>query len=214
MFDTNFTFDTPQSPSLDSSHTRDTSRSVSPCSPAAPFPPPRFSVTDLAAFFASSRLRHDSQICYDPCEAYANTDDEAGWEIPQDDSGSTPFPPTRTMPSRSHSPSRRVQRQVNTRLLCSAIHTKDIEHLVSRMVDCKEQCEVRSDSVSQIVEADDEGYDSPDANQSRRSSVAVQKTRLDYRRPSDMRATGARVSKAVRCKKDQKHRRIRSTESE
>ncbi|KAF7189014.1 hypothetical protein HII31_09637 [Pseudocercospora fuligena] len=218
MFDANFTFDTPRSPSLDStSHTistRETSRSLSPCSPTGPYPPPRFSVTDLAASFASSRLRHDSQICYDSCEAYANNDDDAGWEIPRDDVDLAPVSRSRTLPARPHSPSRRMQRQANTRLLCSTTHTKDIEALVSRMVACQDQCEVNSDSASPTIEVDDEGYDSPDANQSRRSSIAVQKTRFDYRRSSDMRATGARVNKTVRCKKDQKHRRIRSAESE
>ncbi|KXT09178.1 hypothetical protein AC579_8405 [Pseudocercospora musae] len=218
MFDANFTFDTPRSPSLDSaSHTtstRETSRSVSPCSPTGPYPPPRFSVTDLAARFAGSRLRHDSQVCYDSCEAYANNDDDAGWAIPRDDIDLAPVSQSRTPPARPHSPSRRLQRQANTRLLCSSTHTKDIEALVSRMVACEDQCEVNSDSASLTIEVDDEGYDSSDANQSRRSSIAVQKTRFDYRRLSDRRTTGARVNKTVRCKKDQKHRRIQSAESE
>ncbi|PPJ49875.1 hypothetical protein CBER1_05022 [Cercospora berteroae] len=230
LFDENFTFDTPRSPSLSSDFTlstRDTSRSVSPCTAdtTTAYPPPRFSVTDLAVSFASSRLRHDSQICYDSCEAYANMDDDdAGWEIPGvNEEYSYPMSRTRTLPQRSHSPTRRMARQVNTRLLCSTAHAKDIEALVSRMVDSKEHCNVvgsstSSESTKRSVETmnDDEGYDSGSglsAATSRRSSLAVQRSRMDYRRTSDLKsAGGARVSKAVRQKKDIKHRRVTSEE--
>lgn len=220
MFDENFTFDTPRSPSLDSNSntlsTRDTSRSVSPCSPTGPFPPPRFSVTDLAASFANSRLRHDSQICYDSCESYANMDDDAGWEIPAAEESDFPeVSRSRTFPQRPHSPSRRLQRQVNTRLLCSMSHAKDIAALVSR---CKDQCNViSSGSVSPSVE-EDEGYNSSEntVSQSRRSSMVPAKVRsgMEYRRSSDFKTTGAYVSKATRFRKDKKHKRIRSAESE
>lgn len=194
--------------------TRDTSRSVSPCSATACFPEPSFSVTDLAASFANSRLRHDSQICYDACEAYANTDDDdASWTIPGDDDRPA-LARSRTFPSRSYSPSRRTQRQSNARLLCSTSHAKDIAALVSRMVDCKQQCEV-VESSARSIEVEDEGYDSPDASQSRRSSLAVQKMQIEYRRSSDLKAAaGARVRKTVRCKKERKHVRVRSSEME
>lgn len=218
MFE-NFTFDAPRSPSLGSENatsTRETSRSVSPCSPTGPFPPPRFTVTDLAASFANSRLRADSQICYDSCEAYANTDDDAGWEVPGDDFPQASRTRTRTLLQRSHSPSRRMARQVSTRLLCSTTHAKDIAALVSRMVDSQEQCDVfPSGSSKNTIEVDDEGYDSDEDTESRRSSLAVSKSRLNYRRTSDMKSTGTRVCKAVRCHKQfSKERRIRSSGSE
>lgn len=223
MFDENFSFDSPRSPSIDSNSntlsTRDTSRSVSPCSPTGPFTPPRFSVTDLAASFANSRLRHDSQICYDSCESYANMDDDAGWEIPAAEENDFPeVARSRTFPSRPHSPSRRMQRQVNTRLLCSMSHAKDIASLVSRMVDCKEQCNVSSGTATSSIE-EDEGYNSSETTlcQSRRSSMApskVSRSGLEYRRSSDFKTTGAYVSKAMRFRKDKKHKRIRSAENE
>lgn len=225
MFDSNFTFDaTPRSPSLDSTSntisTRATSRSVSPCSPTTAFPPPRFSVTDLAASFATSRLRTDAEICYDSCDAYANTDDDAGWAIPVDEDEEYPeISHSRTLLQRSHSPSRRLQRQAQTRMLCNMSHAKDISALVSRMVDDKDQCTIRSGSVSPTTE-DDEGYTSSGdplaASESRRSSMATTKARLEhsYRRSSDMKTMGAYVSKATRFRKDKKHKRVRSAERE
>ncbi|KAF2215635.1 hypothetical protein CERZMDRAFT_94037 [Cercospora zeae-maydis SCOH1-5] len=232
LFDENFTFDTPRSPSLSSDltlSTRDTSRSVSPCTAdtTAAYPPPRFSVTDLATSFASSRLRHDSQICYDSCEAYANMDDDdAAWAIPGvDEECSYSRSRTRTLPQRPHSPTRRMARQMNTRLLCSTAHAKDIATLVARMVDSKEHCNVVGSSpttscgsIHRSVDSinDDEGYDSGSgrsAATSRCSSLAVQRSRMDYRRTSDLKpAGGVRVSKAVRQKKEVKHRRVRSQE--
>ncbi|CAK3757007.1 Hypothetical predicted protein [Lecanosticta acicola] len=224
MFDENFTFHTTsRTPSLDStgntSSTRQPSRSVSPCSPITAFPQPRFSVTDLAATFASSRLRTDAQICYDSCDAYANPDDDAGWEIPlPDDDLSSIMSRSRTVPSRSHSPSRRIQRQLNTRLLCSISHARDISSLLNRMVDDKEQCNILSQaSLSSPVEVD-EGYNSSDARpiiaESRRSSVAVSRTRMEFRRSSELKTTCARVAKPVQIRKRKDHKRIRSAESE
>ncbi|KAM3425564.1 hypothetical protein BST61_g7511 [Cercospora zeina] len=233
LFDENFTFDAPRSPSLSSDFTlstRDTSRSVSPSTAdaTAAYPPPRFSVTDLATSFASSRLRHDSQICYDSCEAYANMDDDdAAWAIPAvNEDYSYPMSRTRTLPQRPHSPTRRMARQMNTRLLCSTTHAKDIATLVSRMVDSKEHCNVvgsssttLSDPMSRSAESinDDEGYDSGSgrsAATSHHSSLAVQRSRVHYRRTSDLKiGGGARVSKAVRQKKEVKHRRVRSDEA-
>lgn len=223
MFDENFSFEPVRSPSIDSNtntlSTRETSRSVSPCSPTGPFPPPRFSVTDLAASFASSRLRHDSQICYDSCDSYANMDDDAGWAIPAaEDSDFPAVSRSRTCPQRPHSPSRRLQRQVNTRMLCSMSHAKDIASLVSRMVDCKEQCTVVSPGSATPSIEEDEGYNSGETSmpQSRRSSMAPVKPRagFEYRRSSDFKTAGAYVNKATRFRKDRKHKRIRSAESE
>lgn len=228
MFDENFSFAASRSPSLgansNSSSTRETSRSVSPCSPTAAFPPPRLSVTDLATSFASSRLRPDAQICYDSCEAYANTtDDDAEWTIPADDSDdcSASMSRTRTCPSRPHSPSRRMQRQVHTRMLCSTTHASDIAALVSRMVDCKDQCTIVSPTEAASPTTDeDEGYLScgdprtSAHSQSRRPSCTMLKTRLAYRRSSDMKGTGACVSKAVRLRTQRNHKRIRSAENE
>lgn len=224
MFDENFSFDTSRSPSLDSSNspsTRDTSRSVSPCSSAAPFPPPRLSVTDLAAQFADQRLRKESQVCYDSCQSYANTDDDASWQVEplrevdfRHVSRSQTFPPRSR---RSHSPSQRVQRQVNARLLCSSSHHRDIAALVARMVQSSDQCSVNPppDTITTAALEDDEGYDSSEGLSpvnSRRSSVATSRQRSEYRRSSDMKSTGACVSKSARFRKDRGHSRIRSSE--
>lgn len=222
MFDENFSFDTPRSPSIGSSSTatRDTSRSVSPCSAASPFPPPRFSVTDLAAQFADQRIHKQSRICYDSCESYANLDNDEDWSIPsaENDDYST-LSRSRTFPQRAHSPSRRTQRQVNSRMLCNVSHHRDIAALVARMVDSKEQCSVsRSDSFVPVAadEDEDEGYnsfeDSEMAGTSRRSSLAALATRHDVRRASNTSRTGACVSKAIRLRKDNHHKRIRSSE--
>ncbi|EME46354.1 hypothetical protein DOTSEDRAFT_148511 [Dothistroma septosporum NZE10] len=225
MFDSNFTFDpAPRSPSLDSTSntisTRTASRSVSPCSPTTAFPPPRFSVTDLAASFATSRLRPDSQICYDSCDSYANTDDDAGWAVPVDEDEEYPeISRSRTLPQRPHSPSRRMHRQMQTRMLCNMSHAKDISALVSQMVDSNDQCTILSRSISPTTE-DDEGYNSSSdplvATESRRSSMATTKARLKYtyRRSSDLKTVGAYVSKTTGFRKDKKHRRVRSAESE
>lgn len=219
MFEENFSFEPARSPSVDSnntlSSTRDTSRSVSPCSPTTPFPPPTYSVTDLANCFANSRLiRRDAQICYDPCDSYANLDDDADWRIPSaEDVEYTSTIRSRPLPQqRSQS---RTQRQVGARLLCSSSHHKEIAALVSRMVQSGEQCSVTASTVSQGAvtedEGFDEGYDSSDAT-SRRSSLAVPKSRLDYRRSSEMKTSGSCVSKAVRFRKDKQCKRIRSSE--
>lgn len=215
MFNENFTFDGPRSPSTESSNapsTRDTSRSVSPCSPTGPFPPPRFSVTDLAAQFDQQRLRHDSQICYQSCESYANTDDDAGWALPSAGEGEEldmPVPSrARTAPARSYSPGRRMQRQANTRLLCTASHQDDIASLLSRMIDTN-QCNITSRQSRPSPPAsrseDDEGYDSTECS-SRRTSVV----NLKYRRASDMHRTGASICKDARFRKDKAHVRQRS----
>jgi len=228
MFDENFTFDASRSPSLDSSNapsTRDTSRSVSPCSTMGPFPLPTYSVTDLAAHFADQRLRTGSQICYDSCEAYANNDDEASWSVEPsiEDADTAIAPVSRSRrsvqrPARPHSPSQRLQRQVNARLLCTSSHHRDIAALVSRMVESKQQCSVSPpQAIAPTAEAaqEDEGYDSSDGStavQSRRSSVAVNGKRVDHRRSSDMRASGACVSKSVRFRRDRVHSRVRSSD--
>lgn len=216
MFDHNFSFDTPRSPSIESSNassTREPSRSVSPCSAVGPFPPPRYSVSDLAAQFADQRIQRKSQICYDSCETYANNDDDAGWQLPEDDVDMQPISRSRTFPQRSHSPSQRQQRQVNARLLCSSSHRQELAALVARMVQSKEQCSVHQIESIQAVAVEDEGYDSSEQStpvHSRRSSIAVQKQQ--YRRSSDMKSTGASVRKDVRFRKDRHHSRKRSSE--
>jgi len=215
MFE-NFSFDSPRSPSIESSTagTRDSSRSVSPFSPSAPFPPPRYSMTDLSAEFAGQRIRRESPICYDSCEAYANNDDDdAGWAIPPiDDADCRTLSRSRTFPQRPHSPSRRAQRQLNTRLLCSASHHRDIAGLVSRMVDSNEQCSIApSGSLSPTrVEQEDEGYSSgnePAVPSSRRSSVATIRSRPEFRRSSDYKSGGIAVSKNIRLRKNDNTRR-------
>ena len=220
MFDENFSFDTPRSPSLDSSTTtttRDSSRAVSPCSTAGPYPPPRYSVTDLAAQFADQRIQKGSQICYDSCDTYANNDNDADWSIPSiEDTDLAPLSHARTFPQRAHSPSRRAQRQLNTRLLCTASHQRDISSLVANMVDSHDQCLVASpDSFTSTTVDDDEGYNSGNEvtmTTSRRSSVATIRSRHDYRRSSDLKANAACVSKSIRFRKDRHHRRVRSSE--
>jgi hypothetical protein len=225
MFAQHFTFDTQPSPALRpqqyTSSTRDTSRSVSPCSSTTdPYlPPPRFTVNDLAASLANSRIRPDSQIRYDSCAAYANLDDDdAAWDIPDDDDDDDEDDsPAATSASRphshlSHSPARRIQRQHSTRMLCSLAHAKDIADLVSRMVDAKEQCEVAdSDPVkrsSEMLDEDDDGGEM--LSLSRRSSWAVHGARGNHGRTLDVKAGGARVSKTTRGGKKSRQRRRRS----
>jgi len=216
LFDDNFSFDSPRSPSIGSSSaaTRDSSRSVSPCSSAIPFPPPRLSITDLATQFADQRLRKESRICYDSCEAYANNDgDEMGWSIPSiDDENCAPLARSRTHPQRPHSPSRRTQRQLNTRLLCSKTHRRDIAALVTRMVESSEQCSISP--TTPVAAHDDEGYSSESEERSmtsRRSSVATIKSRPEFRRSSEYKSGGTCVTKNVRLrKKSDGHRRIKT----
>ena len=220
MFNEDFSFDTSRSPSVDSTNTAttDSSRSVSPCSAAGPYPPPRFSVTDLAAQFAGQRLRKESPICYDSCDAYANNDDDDGWSIPPVEvNEADQLPRSRLLPQRSHSPSRRIQRQLNTRLLCSVSHHRDIATLVARMVESNDQCSTAPLSPTSLVNVPepDEGYsssDEPMTATSRRSSVATVK-RSEYRRSSDLKLGGACVSKNIRFRKDRGHRRSRNSET-
>lgn len=213
MFDQNFTFDPLRSPSLDSSNassTHDSSRSVSPCSPTGPLPPPaRCSVNDLASQFDRQRLRQDAQICYQPCDSYANLDDDAGWAIPAADSSLDDLdmsPPTRvrTAPARSYSPSRRLQRQAQTRMLCSGTHHKDIAVLLEGMIDSSEQCSITK---RPSFRDEDEGYDSAEAGDrvgSRRSSAVLSRRPTDYRRASDLNRTGASISKSIRFRSKEK----------
>ncbi|KAI6791351.1 hypothetical protein KC361_g7373 [Hortaea werneckii] len=225
MFDDNFSFGTPRSPSLDSSNassTRGTSRSVSPCSPTGPFPAPSFSVTDLAAQFAGQRIRRDAQMCYDSCESYAAHDDDAGWAIPPADEEDLPqVSRSQTTPiPRAHSPSTRIRRQANARLLCSSTHREDITALVARMVQSNDQCSVNpppdSLSTSAVID-EDEGYDSSNESltpvQSRRCSITTSRSRVDFRRSSDMKKTGACVMKAARMRREKSgYARNRSAE--
>ncbi|OQO11902.1 hypothetical protein B0A48_03629 [Cryoendolithus antarcticus] len=221
MFSSTFTFGSPaRSPSIDASEassTRDTSRSVSPFSPiSANPPPPRLSVSDLAAQLDRQRIRPEAQICYDSYASYANLDDDADWSIPADVS-------LRNRSSaRPQSPTRRQQRQANSRLLCSATHHKDIAALLMRMLESKDQCSITPpDSLSRAATREtsneDEGYNSEDDVEetlrptSRRPSLAA----LKFRRASDYRKTGASVNKEVRLRtKDKVHRRQRSDEKE
>jgi hypothetical protein len=224
MFDENFSFASPRSPSIGSSTvaTRESSRSVSPCSTAGPFRPPRLSVTDLAAQFADQRLRKESSICYDSCEAYANNDDDADWSIPSTDDDDEEFNQlsrARTFPQRSQSPSRRTQRQLNTRLLCTASHHRDIATLVARMVNAKDQCSITppGSTTPTRTEDEDEGYNSGEdvdmaTPASRRSSVTTIRSRMESRRGSELRTGGACVTKSIRLRKDRNHRRIRTSE--
>ncbi len=213
-----------RSPSLGASTaaTRESSRSVSPCSAAGPFPPPRFSVTDLAAQFADHRLRKESAIYYDSCKAYANNDDDADWSIPSiddEDEDLNQLSRARTFPQRSQSPSRRAERQLNTRLLCTASHRRDVATLVARMVNAKDQCSITppGSTTPTRTEDEDEGYNSgEDVDMtlpvSRRSSVATIRSRIDSRRGSDLRVGGACVNKSIRLRKGKNHRRIRTSE--
>ena len=226
MFDENFTFGAPHSPSIGSSAsaTRDSSRSVSPCTQSVPFPPPRFSVTDLAAQFADQRIRKEASIYYDNCEAYANNDDDADWSIPSidDDQEFNRLSRARTFPIRSQSPSRRTQRQLATRLLCTTSHHRDIATLVARMVNAKDQCSITppgSTTPTRIAEDEDEGYNTGSDVEmaiptSRRSSVATVKSRAESRRNSDLRNGGACVNKSIRLIKDRNYRRPRLSEQQ
>lgn len=221
MFDGDFSFNPARSPSLDSNNTvsttRETSRSVSPCSTPGPYPPATFSLTDLASCFANSKfIRREAQICYDPCDSYASLDDDAGWEIPLEDVACTP--PTRATTPQQKRHQSRSQRQVSARLLCSTAHHKDIASLVASMVESKEQCSVAMPAQIHGAECEeeacDEGYDSCDDAKSRRPSLAMVRSRLDYRGSSDLKSTGACVSKTVRLRKKTQQKRIRSSEHE
>lgn len=242
MFDENFSFGafsrSPSWTSSRSSSTREPSRSVSPCSPLSAFPPPQgYSVTDLAADLDRQRIRPEARIHYQPCDSYANTtDDDSAWDLPPISSDSeadstysgsinattctTGLSRVRAPPARSYSPTRRVQRQSGTRLLCaSQHHAKDIAALVSRMVSSSEQCTVvpPPDAIPTQDEADDEGYNSANAGDelltmSRRSTVS--RRDIDCRRAFDSRRNvgSAAIAKDIRFRsKDKNHRRHRSS---
>jgi hypothetical protein len=239
MFDDNFTFAFSRSPSWASSNassTREPSRSVSPCSPLSAFPPPpqRYSVTDLAADLDRQRIRPEARIHYQPCDSYANTtDDDSAWDLPAlcsdseaDSTYSGSITATsctatlgrvRAAPTRSYSPTRRVQRQSGTRMLCaSQHHAKDIADLVSRMLSSSEQCSVvpPPDAIPTHEEADDEGYNSANAGDEPvtkpcRSTMS----RRDIRAFDSRKSLGsAAIAKDIRFRaKDRGHRRHRSS---
>lgn len=211
-------------------------------------------------------------------------DDDAAWRIPdhQDDGdddtnntttatasknnsalvGSKPrLSPLHLQRSHCHSSSRRMQRQVSTRLLCLTSHAREIATLVAQMVARGEQCAVleaegskqrrtttgeEEEEGEEMMEDEgyDEGYDSgnnhqnsrhnhhshshrnnSEASPSRARNVAlatgmvVPGTHIDYKRSTEVRksssyapgsgAGGARVCKAVRCRKEKgQHPRI------
>jgi hypothetical protein len=225
MFDDNFTFAFSRSPSwTSSSSTTDPStRSVSPCSPTSAFAPPQaYSVTDLAADLDRQRIRPEARIHYQPCDSYANTtDDDSAWDLPPLCSDSsltaTSFTSTR-VPTRSYSPTRRIQRQSGTRLLCaSQHHAKDIAELVSRMVSSSEQCSVvpPPDAIPTLEATDDEGYNSANAgDDSITMSLRSKRSRRDMRALDSRKSLGAAaIAKDIRFRtKERGHRRHRSSE--
>nr|POE66215.1 hypothetical protein CFP56_54477 [Quercus suber] len=177
----------------------------------------------LSTLFAHSRLRTESTICYDPCDAYANLDDDAGWIIsdsPTSDyrpSASTTFASIRSSSSSHH----RSARQSHARLLCSSAHRHDIAALVARMVQSRDQCSVVAHTElhpSELVPgAEDEGYDSSEMDDgetsySRRSSRAIPPRSLEYRRSSDMRCGSTCVNKTTRFRKRRNHARRRTAD--
>ncbi|WPG98827.1 Hypothetical protein R9X50_00162500 [Acrodontium crateriforme] len=221
MFDENFSFAAPRSPSQDSNNTfstREPSRSVSPCSPAAPVPPLQFTVSDLAAQFAGQRIQRKAQMRYDSCESYANLDDDAGWELEpvQNNADMQPISRSRTYPQPPHSPSQRQRRQASTLLLCSSTHHRDIAQLVSRMVENNDQCSVTPSNLITPPRAESEEYDSNDETRRtiapRRASIAIPK-RVDYRRSSELKSGGNCVSKSARFRRDRALSIRRSTEA-
>ncbi|QIW98051.1 hypothetical protein AMS68_003569 [Peltaster fructicola] len=205
MFE-NFTFDTTRSLSVDSNTM--SSRSVSPCSATSPYPAAEYSMTDLAADFDRQRLRQNSQIYSQPCNSYAAVDDDAGWLI-EPETSLPPVQRVRSAPLRSMSPTRRrTDRQANARLLCSATHHRDIAALVTKMITQQEQCSVCPPSAITSAVDDDEVDLSPLSRQSSGLSITRSK---EYRRPSDMRKTGASICKDIRLRKD-KSRRTKSVD--
>lgn len=214
----NFSFDAPSRQSSSASYSdpgsvasspTDSSRSVSPCSSTSSFHPPRLSVTELSEQFAQQRIRNrEAQIC-----VIEEQEEDPRWQPDLGIDGDfTPPTRSRTFPQRPHSPSRRIQRQVNTRLLCTASHHRDIAALVARMVNSGEQCEVSPpDSITPPNGDDeDEGYNSSEDSQdgrSRRPSIAASRPRLSYRRSGELAGSGACVSKDVRFRKDRKRPR-------
>lgn len=230
MFSRNFSFEAPRfperSPTYSDSNsitTRDTSRSVSPCSTSASSSTSysiksnsrqdhNASVTDITSQFASHRLRREALIAYEPCDSYANLDDDdAAWRPEGADEGwfCTRERSRTSIVQRPHSPSRRTQRQVNTRLLCSGNHRAEIARLVERMVERGDQCEIAPPtSITHPVLAaeEDEGYDSDDASglRSRSSSGHTSRPRSWEYKGS---MTHARVSKSIRSRRDKSSKR-------
>lgn len=188
---------------------RRSSGSTSPCSTITH----QSSVTDLVAQFAVHRIRRTSQISYHPFESYANQDDDAAWSIPPDDGASLSESTALAQTARSFS-NTRLQRQVNTRLLCTASHHRDISALVARMIDSGDQCDISSPDPSEtsLTIDEDEGYNSSE-DISRRSSTVATRPRLEYRRSSDCSRIGTCVTKPVRLRKETKRRRTRKAEN-
>jgi hypothetical protein len=128
-----------------------------------------------------------------------------------------PLSRSRTFPQRSQSPPRRIQRQMNSRLLCSTSHHREIAAIVSRMVESNEQCSITPPD-STMPAHEDEGYSSDSdepmngPSSSRRSSVATIKSRPDFRRSSDYKSGGTCVTKNVRFRKNEGLKRIRSAQ--
>ncbi|GAB7364726.1 hypothetical protein MBLNU230_g5525t1 [Neophaeotheca triangularis] len=224
MFSQDFTFEairsSPSTTSYNDSNPtlRYASRSVSPCSTATSSSTSSttqssrksqqdISVSDITSQFASHRLRREALIAYEPCDSYANLDDDDSAWRPEgaDDDWFCARQRSRTsIAQRPHSPSRRAQRQVNTRLLCSGGHHAEIARLVEEMVERGEQCEVaQRPSLSPAEE--DEGYDSDDGQRARSRASSG----LSQSRPRSWDLAGgreslshARVSKSVRARKD------------
>jgi hypothetical protein len=105
--------------------------------------------------------------------------------------------------------SRRVQRQHGVRMLCDPSHLRNIEEMVSRMVESGDQCAISPLRASSIEpaprQADDEGYSSEGENRRNGSVSSISSSdsatsTLSFRRSVDS-ITGACVSKNVRVKK-------------
>nr|POE79659.1 hypothetical protein CFP56_07724 [Quercus suber] len=173
-------------------------------------------------------------ICYDPCDAYANLDDDdAGWLVADSPTSDYHSASIRAGLAPRSAPHRSL-RQSNARLLCSTAHRHDIAALVARMVHSQDQCAVAHTELhpSELaLAADDEGYDSsemdassspsssssssasPSFSSSRRPSMALhRRAGLEYRRSSDLRCGAPCVSKMTRFRKDRNHVRRRTAD--
>ena len=210
MLDENFSLNSSRSQSLQSNgelSAADISRSVSPCSiPTNPFPKPNFSVADLTTTFANQRLISDAQIWNDSCEAYASTEDDAGWRL---DSSSDEMDQHSRSRSRSNHTSRRLQRQFNTRLLCSGAHQNAISELIARMVNSEEQCAI-SQSNPTTPRDEMEGFATDGSNtDSSHWSNTIPRSRMSS---SERKVSCAGIHKSTRFRHDHRYGRIRPSE--
>jgi len=176
---------------------------------------PRYiSISQLSQRFSEQRLQQDAalNIRSEPSERSNDTDSVEA--LARSYIGSA-------VPSR-----RRQRRQQGVRMLCDLSHLRNIQDMVERMVQSKDQCAV-SPSPGIGIEGEcyidakvDEGYSSLEdhTSPSRRRSTSSSSSSssssslcsLDghFKRSTDLSMTGACVSKTVRIRKGRTQRKV------